>query len=100
MKKLILAAALTIVAAPAFAHELYASDNTPNNPTNPVNAYDRFADSRDYARDDSDRMYARDRGYYTSRDRDYWRDRATPSPEAMRDRDDGERAWDGLPHYY
>jgi len=100
MKKLILAAALTIIAAPAFAHELYASDNTPNNPTNPVNAYDRFADSRDYARDDGDRMYARDRDYYARDDRDFWRDRATPSADSLRHRDNAERAWDGLPHYY
>lgn len=100
MKKLILAAALTIVAAPAFAHDLYASDNTPNNPTNTVNAYDRFADSRDYRYDSGDRMYARARDDYARGDRDFWRERATPSPESMRGRDDAERAWDGLPHYY
>jgi hypothetical protein len=45
-------------------------------------------------------MYDRGRDYYTRDDRDFWRDRATPSAESLRDRDNAERAWDGLPHYY
>lgn len=99
MKHLFLAAALTLVAVPAFAQDWRPAGN-PNNPANTggvESAMDVTADRHADAWRDHDR-YAYDS--YGHDGRDFWRDRATPDELAMRDRDDAERAWDGLPHYY
>lgn len=81
-KQMMLAAGLVLIAAPAFA-----MDNSAH-VTNPAQMR-QVAATQDY-----------DGGSYDRGSRDFWRDRATPSSEAMRDRGNAERAWDGLPHYY
>jgi hypothetical protein len=103
MRNLILAAALSVLAAPAFAHD-YPTSNTPNNPNNTGGAQsaydaasDRYADARAYDRDRRvDDRYADGR----RESRDFWRDRAVPDQRYRNERDSAERAWDGLPHYY